>query len=173
MPVSSTSLIARLLKPALLATAVALSATPLAHADTATAPSKQKAAKAHAKAPESESRLVSAFHALSDAQLEIAKRVFTGRTKCEHGQSVDVEAIQDHPGFFHVAFNGAHFTMAPEETSSGAVRLFDRNAGVIWLQIPVKSMLMNQKQGHRMIDDCKVPEQAAAVQTASASLTAP
>jgi len=161
--------VTRMLKPALLAAAIALSVAPLAHAETA----KQKSAKSRQKSAAPESSVVSTFHALSDAQLEIAKRVFTGRTKCEHGQSVDVEAIQDHPGFFRVAFNGAHFTMAPEETSSGAVRLFDRNAGVIWLQIPVKSMLMNQKQGHRMIDDCKVPEQAAAVQTASTSLTAP
>jgi len=67
--------VTRMLKPALLAAAIALSVAPLAHAETA----KQKSAKCHQKSAAPESSVVSTFHALSDAQLEIAKRVFTGR----------------------------------------------------------------------------------------------
>ena len=34
------------------------------------------------------------------------------------------------------------------------VRLEDRKAGVVWLQIPSKSMLMNAKLGQRLVDSC-------------------
>lgn len=111
-----------------------------------------------------------AFETLSAVQLEIAKHVFTGRARCEAGQSVDVEADKDKPGFFHVSFNGAHFLMVPEATASGAVRLFDRHAGVLWLQIPVKSMLMNQKKGERMLDGCVAPQQSSFHQAANTHL---
>lgn len=128
-----------------------------------------RAPKHGAHAPKM-SMATAAFESITLAQLEIAKRVFTGRARCEHGHSVDVQAVPDKPGFFHVAFGGSRYLMVPEETSSGAVRLFDRHAGVVWLQIPVKSMLMNQKMGQRLLDGCQAPEQASATQTASASL---
>ncbi|MDO4970431.1 MAG: hypothetical protein Q4E66_13435, partial [Comamonadaceae bacterium] len=38
-------------------------------------------------------------------------------------------------------------------------RLEDQRAGATWLQIANKSMLMNQKQGKRMADECMSPEQ--------------
>ncbi|HVQ04137.1 MAG TPA: hypothetical protein VMT14_11505, partial [Burkholderiaceae bacterium] len=48
-------------------------------------------------------------------------------------------------------------------TSTGALRLEDKKAGIVWLQIPSKSMLMNSKVGQRMVDNCLHPEQRAAV----------
>jgi hypothetical protein len=41
------------------------------------------------------------------------------------------------------------------------VRLEDKRAGVVWLQIPAKSMMMNSRIGQRMVDDCKHPTQVA------------
>ena len=49
--------------------------------------------------------------------------------------------------------------MLPVGTSTGVVRLEDQRAGATWLQIANKSMLMNQKQGKRMADECMSPEQ--------------
>lgn len=171
------SFTARALVPAALAAALSLSFIGIAQAETGAtdATTKQKASKSRQKkAPTSQetgmSMATAALESLNDKQLEIAKRVFTGRAQCEQGQSVNLEAVKDKPGFFHLTFNGARFLMAPEETSTGAVRLFDRNAGVVWLQIPVKSMLMNQKKGQRMIDGCKAIEQASATQTSNMNL---
>lgn len=151
-----------------------------ARADTAatsaapSAPAKQKASKSRQKKPTSQETglalATAAIESVSDNQIEIAKRVFTGRARCEQGQSVHLEAVKDRPGMFHLTFNGSRFLMVPEETSTGAVRLLDRNAGVVWLQIPVKSMLMNQKKGQRMIDDCKAVEQDSATQTSTMNL---
>jgi hypothetical protein len=34
------------------------------------------------------------------------------------------------------------------------VRLEDNSAGIVWLQLPSKSMLVSQKEGRRIADEC-------------------
>jgi hypothetical protein len=100
---------------------------------------------------------------ISEAQLQVADRVLTGDAACELNQTVSVEPIKGKPGHFQLRFKKASYTMVPEETSSGAVRLEDKKAGMVWLQIPSKSMLMNARAGQRMVDGCLHPEQRAAL----------
>lgn len=99
---------------------------------------------------------------VSPAQLEIAGRVLTGTAECELNQTVRVEPQPDRPGHFRVAFRNVAYSMVPEETSTGAVRLYDSRAEVVWLQIPTKSMLMNAKVGQRVVDACMQVEQRMA-----------
>lgn len=101
---------------------------------------------------------------LSEGQLSAAGRVFTGRADCEFKQAVDVEPVNGQPGHFDVRFGKWTYHMVPEETTTGAVRLHDKRADVVWLQIPMKSMLMNNKLGQRMVDACQLPQQRAAVE---------
>jgi len=60
--------------------------------------------------------------------------------------------------------------MTPVVSSTGAVRLEDTQRGAVWLQIANKSMLMNQKLGQRLADECMSPAQ---VQVAEALKTNP
>jgi len=106
---------------------------------------------------------------ISDSQMQVANRVLTGTAQCEFNQSVSVLPIQDKPGHFKVGFNKASYTMTPQETTTGAVRLEDKRAGIVWLQIPTKSMMMNQKIGQRMVDGCMHAEQSAAVNAVKAA----
>jgi len=98
---------------------------------------------------------------LTPGQLEAANRVYTGVASCEFDQSVHVAPLDGKPGHFKLAYRKATYTLVPEETTTGAVRLEDRRAGIVWLQIPAKSMLMNSKIGQRMVDDCRHPDQRA------------
>lgn len=171
-------------RPALLAAAAlsALLLAPAASAQTAGSTAKAPAKKvAVAKPAPSASRreLHSQAEGLALAtevtetinanQLEISNRVLTGVARCEFNQTVSVDALQDKPGHFRVAFDKAVYTMTPQETSTGAVRLEDRRNGVVWLQIPSKSMMMNQKIGRRMVDGCTQAEQRAAVSAVQAA----
>ena len=101
---------------------------------------------------------------VSEAQLQIADRVHTGQAACEFNQVVDLDRIADRPGHFKLKFKNVSYTVVPEETTTGALRLEDKKAGIVWLQIPSKSMLMNSKIGQRMVDNCMHPEQRAAMQ---------
>ena len=99
--------------------------------------------------------------ALSQDQLVTADRVLLGQSRCEFDQSVNVAAVPGQKGWFNVEYKGKSYLMAPEHTTTGAVRLEDKRAGVMWLQIANKSMLMNSKIGQRMVDNCVHPGQKA------------
>ena len=105
------------------------------------------------------SGLIAAEAALSPAELAIAQNVYVGRMACELGAFVNVSADGASPGHFTVEGKGFKYRMVPIATSTGAVRLEDAKGGAVWLQISNKSMLMNQKLGQRLADECMSPEQ--------------
>ena len=137
----------------------------------ADAPAKPVAKTAKAAAP-AHAAAHKAAPALSEGQMQASARVLIGDAGCEFNQAISVKAVAGQPGHFHVGFKKAVYTMVPEETTTGAVRLEDKKAGVVWLQIPTKSMLMNAKLGQRMVDACLMPEQHAAVAAAEAAAKA-
>ncbi|WP_284465355.1 MULTISPECIES: hypothetical protein [Diaphorobacter] len=161
-------------KPAAPAEAKKSSAKPAAKSTSAkaTKPKAEKKSDTVAKASPTSSRtrlhsgavqvasgLAAAEAALTPEELQIAERVYTGRMACELGAFVNIEADTQSPGRFHVEGKGFKYHMAPVATTTGAVRLEDQRAGAVWVQIANKSMLMNQKQGQRMADECMSPQQ--------------
>lgn len=96
---------------------------------------------------------------LTEADLEIAKRVYVGVIACELGASVTITPNEKRPGFFLVQTKGARFSMHPVEARTGAVRLEDPRRGALWIQLGNKSMLMSQKLGTRLADECMSPAQ--------------
>jgi len=96
---------------------------------------------------------------LTPAELEIAKRVYVGDIPCELGAKVVIKA-RKREGYFLVTHGINRFVMHPVESRTGAIRLEDPARGALFLQIANKSMLMNQKEGKRLADECMSPEQA-------------
>ena len=103
--------------------------------------------------------IIAAEAALTPEELAIAERVHVGRIPCELGAYVTVTAEPASPGHFHVEGKGFKYFMAPVATTTGTVRLEDQKGGAVWLQIANKSMLMNQKLGQRLADECMSPQQ--------------
>lgn len=97
---------------------------------------------------------------LTAEDLEIAKRVYVGSIPCELGASVTITPNEKRPGFFLVRTKTASFRMHPVASRTGAIRLEDPRAGAMWLQLGNKSMLMSQKLGQRLADECISPDQA-------------
>jgi len=118
---------------------------------------KASAQKASPKAPVQAPAQVP----MGDEELNIAQRVHQGRLPCELGASVHIEPDQLQPGYFHVQGKGFRYRMHPVATSTGTIRLEDKQAGAVWLQLANKSMLMDQKKGQRLADECAHPEQMA------------
>jgi Ni/Co efflux regulator RcnB len=98
---------------------------------------------------------------LTDADLAVAKRVYTGKAQCELGADVTVVEDDKKPGFFNLSTKGAKYRMHPVESRTGAIRLEDPAAGAMWLQLGNKSMLMSQKLGLRLADECQTADQVA------------
>ena len=95
---------------------------------------------------------------LTENQIAISKTVFTGEIQCELGEKVSIRPMK-REGFFFVSRGIHRFVMHPEESRTGAIRLEDSARGGLWLQLANKSMLMNQKEGKRLADECQSPEQ--------------
>ncbi len=93
--------------------------------------------------------------ALTAAHLDFALKVQVGTLPCELGQTVVLEADPAAMGFFNLRMGKLRYRLSPELTTTGAIRLEDKSAGIVWLQLANKSMLMNQKLGRRMADECK------------------
>ena len=106
------------------------------------------------------SGIMAAEAALTPAELAIAQRVYQGKLPCELGAFVTLTADAKSPGYFDVQIRQQKYRMFPVETSTGAIRLEDHQAGAVWLQLANKSMLMNQKLGKRLADECMSPDQA-------------
>jgi hypothetical protein len=96
---------------------------------------------------------------LTAADMAIAERVFVGNMPCELGASVTVTPSKRRPGFFLVQTGNMRFSMHPVESRTGAIRIEDPKRGAMWLQLGNKSMLMSQKIGQRLADECMSPEQ--------------
>ena len=131
--------------------------------ENATQASKPSASRvdAKSKATQMATGIRAADDALTPAEMAIAERVYQGRLPCEFGTFVTLTPDPKSPGFFSVQVNNLKFRMFPVETTTGAIRLEDKKAGAVWLQLANKSMLMNQKLGQRLADACMSPAQVA------------
>lgn len=95
---------------------------------------------------------------LTDADRAVARQVFVGTIPCELGASVSLTPLK-REGYFLVTTKGHRFRMHPVESRTGAIRLEDSKRGAMWLQLGNKSMLMSQKLGQRLADECQSPQQ--------------
>lgn len=120
---------------------------------TKAAPKKRVPAKT-AKAVESATPVQTLTQRLTPAEVAIAQHVHTGKIQCELGADVTVTADDKNPGFFRVSTGKQSYYMHPVESRTGAIRMEDNRAGAMWLQLGNKSMLLNQKLGQRIADEC-------------------
>ena len=95
---------------------------------------------------------------LTDAELEIAKKVYVGEIPCELGAKISIKPLK-RGGFVMITAGKYRFAMHPVESRTGAISLEDPKRGAMWLQLGNKSMLMSQKLGQRLADECQSPEQ--------------
>lgn len=101
---------------------------------------------------------------LSAEQLAIAERVQVGTSRCELAVVVTIRADPQTAGRFVLDAGHKRYSLDPVVTSTGAVRLEDVSSGAVWIQLANKSMLMNQRLGQRIADDCMNPQQALVAQ---------
>lgn len=106
---------------------------------------------------------------LSAAQLAVADQVALGKIPCELAAHVSISPHPHSAGRFILELGREKHFMEPVLTSTGAVRLEDAQSGAVWLQLVNKSMLMNQKQGKRLADDCMNTDQLRVTQAMARS----
>jgi len=89
--------------------------------------------------------------------------VWAGAYRCEHAEKVSLR-----PGasadLVELQWKAQRWQMRRIDSHSGAMRLEDASARMVWIQLANKSMLLDQRQGRRLLDECQHDVQ---VQTAA------
>jgi hypothetical protein len=80
------------------------------------------------------------------------RQLISGAFKCNEGQ-VDIKMGEGQHNIV-LKWQGSNYVMLPVTTSTGALRF--EGSGLVWLQIPAKSMLLNAKIGQQLANECKV-----------------
>jgi hypothetical protein len=123
----------------------------MAHAAALKSAKKSRASEQLAKQPDA-----------SPEQLQAAERVLIGRYECEFGKRVSVARNPANNGYFNLNFGSQSWLMKPVLTQTGTIRLEDVKGATLMIQILTKSMLMDVKAGHRVVDGCVHEVQRAA-----------
>ena len=123
------------------------------------APTKKQAKRAPKKEDVEEAAPEVDVAAADEQQLLAAKEVYLGESGCEFDQKIRLDANSKHPGYVDMSFNKKKYTMKPVMSATGALRLEDVRSETLMIQIASKTMVMNQKTGQRMVDNCVHPNQ--------------
>jgi len=121
-------------------------------------PAKSAAAPREVKLPEA-----------TPDQERAAELVYYGVYECELNKNVNILASTTHRFYFDVKHGKTTWLMKPVLSTTGAVRLEDVKGETLMVQIASKSMLLNMKTRHRLVDACISPRQRELLEAAQAS----
>ena len=138
----------------------------------AQAPAHKAAPKAHHKAVAAKPVAVAAPASAGPDQVQAATLVYYGAYQCEFNQTLDIAASPKYPAYVELKHGKADYLMKPVLSSTGAIRLEDVRGEALLVQIANKSMLLNVKTAHRIVDDCVSSKQRELIEAANASKAA-
>ena len=98
-------------------------------------------------------------------RMAVAPMVLRGESECEFKQKISLTEHPSLPGRFLLEYNGLKHVLTPQPTTTGVIRLEERRSGLVWLQVPIKSMLMDSRRGKRLADNCLHAAQVAEVES--------
>ena len=131
----------------------------------ADAPSKKKPRPVK---PAATPRAVKLPEATPD-QEKAAELVYYGVYECEFNQKVNLLASATHHFYVDAKHGKMTWLMRPVLSTTGAVLLEDVKGQTLMVQIGSKSMLLNVKTKHRLVDACISPRQRELLEAVQAS----
>jgi hypothetical protein len=149
--------------------ALALTAAPAAFAQTPGAKKPVHAKVVKKAVPVKKAAAVVAPPAADADQVAAAKDVYYGNYDCEFKQTIVIAPSDKFPAYVNLKHEKAEYLMKPVVSPTGAIRLEDVRGETLMVQIAAKSMLLNVKTGHRLVDACVCPEQRKLVSEAEAA----
>ena len=85
-------------------------------------------------------------------QFQLASGVY----RCELGRSVTVQRDTQNSRLIELDLQGQRRTLVRHDSSSGLPRYEDRQHGLLWIDLPWKSVLMDARSGRPLANECKV-----------------
>lgn len=82
-------------------------------------------------------------------------KLASGTYRCEMGKKVEIQRDARNPDAIKVSWQGHRHTLQRYDSTSGLPRYEDRQNGLVWIDLPWKSVLMDAKTGSPIANECK------------------
>lgn len=127
-------------------------------------PTKKKAKKKEAAAPATSSEDDSVPDTASAKSVDY---------KCDQGNSLTLYHHAEDQQHVALRWKNRLLQMTRIDTSTGANRYENTRAGLVWIGIPAKGILLDAKKGQQLANECKNAEQIAEAAEAGKPVLAP
>jgi hypothetical protein len=90
--------------------------------------------------------------AVDDRQL--AFTLASGTYHCDLGARVDVQRDPGNPHRIRIGWTGRHYLLERNRSHSGLPRYEDATSGLVWIDLPWKSVLLDGQRGKPLASEC-------------------
>lgn len=82
-------------------------------------------------------------------------RLASGVYGCEFGLTVEVQRDMRDTNLIELTWQGSRYALHRYDSASGLPRYEDRQNGLLWIDLPWKSVLMDTSSGRPLANECK------------------
>jgi hypothetical protein len=86
---------------------------------------------------------------------QLAFKLVSGTYRCEEGARVDVRRDAGDPNLLQVGWKGETYPMLRNPSYSGLPRYEDAASGLVWIDLPWKSVLLDGRSGKPLVSECR------------------
>lgn len=79
----------------------------------------------------------------------------SGTYRCELGRKVEIQRDARNANLIRIDWQSSHYTLQRYDSTSGLPRYEDRRNGLLWIDLPWKSVLMDVNSGKPLANECK------------------
>lgn len=90
-----------------------------------------------------------------NARQQLSLKLASGVYRCDENQRVEVQRDPRHTDQITLNWQGRRHTLQRYDSESGLPRYEDRQNGLVWIDLPWKSVLMDSDNGRPLANECK------------------
>jgi hypothetical protein len=88
-------------------------------------------------------------------QQQLHFQLASGTYRCEAGEKLEIRRVERNSGQIELKWHGNSYALQRYDSTSGLPRYEDRQNGLLWIDLPWKSVLMDVKSGRPLANECK------------------